>query len=103
MSAVCEVCIGIIMRFISFVPNCAAPFVRVISQLAPGDITKPNQSYEKLHEDSVFDSGRSGLYGIFCGGQAELQKDWQELSHAIAGRVATALSEPSIPLSESLG
>ncbi len=29
----------------------------------------------------VFDSGRSGLHGIFCGGQAELQKDRQELSH----------------------
>jgi hypothetical protein len=39
------------------------------------------KAYEKLCEDPVFDSGRGGLHDIFCGGQAELQNERQELSH----------------------
>jgi len=38
-------------------------------------------AYEKLCEDPVFDSDGSDLHRGFCGGQAELQKDRQELSH----------------------
>jgi hypothetical protein len=37
--------------------------------------------HEKLHENSVFDSGRSDLHNNFCGGQAELPEDRQELPH----------------------
>ena len=39
-----------------------------------------NDVDEKLHENLVFNSGRSDLHGRFRGGQAELQKDRQELS-----------------------
>jgi hypothetical protein len=39
------------------------------------------KAYEKLHENPVFDSGGSDLHDSVCGGQAELQKDRQELSH----------------------
>jgi len=35
---------------------------------------------EKLHEDIVFDSGGSAIYGLVCSGQAELQSHGQELS-----------------------
>jgi hypothetical protein len=47
----------------------------------PDDIAYKIKPYEKLCEDPVFDSGGSDLHGWFCGGQAELQKDRQELSH----------------------
>ena len=35
---------------------------------------------ENLHENIAFDSGCSGLHSFIRGGQAELQKDRQELS-----------------------
>jgi hypothetical protein len=37
--------------------------------------------YEKLHENPVFCCRGSNLHGSICGGQADLQKDGQELSH----------------------
>jgi hypothetical protein len=49
--------------------------------LAPINIPHKIKAYEKLCEDPVFDSGRSDLHGNFCRGQAELQRDWQELPH----------------------
>jgi len=39
-----------------------------------------NDVDEKLYQNPVFDSGRRGLHHIFCGGQAELSQDRQELS-----------------------
>jgi hypothetical protein len=35
---------------------------------------------EELHENLVFDFGRSDVHGLFCGGQAKLQGHRQELS-----------------------
>jgi hypothetical protein len=42
----------------------------------------PSCAYEDLHENPVFDSGRSNVHNNFRGGQASgLQKERQELSH----------------------
>jgi hypothetical protein len=57
------------------------PVLHFIFPLAPCDIANQSKWYERLHENSLFDSGRSGLHGILCGGQAELQQDRKELSH----------------------
>jgi hypothetical protein len=35
---------------------------------------------EELHENLVFDFGRSNVHGVVCGGQAKLQGYGQELS-----------------------
>jgi hypothetical protein len=45
------------------------------------NIAQRIKPYEKLHENSVFDSGGSNVHGLFCSRQAELQKERQELSH----------------------
>ncbi|PYJ77543.1 MAG: hypothetical protein DME69_10400 [Verrucomicrobia bacterium] len=37
--------------------------------------------HEKLHKNPVFNPGGSDLHGNVRGGQAELQKDRQELPH----------------------
>jgi hypothetical protein len=50
-------------------------------RLAIRAVRDANCTHEKLHEDPAFDSGRGGLHNNFRGGQAELQKDRQELSH----------------------
>jgi len=48
--------------------------------LAHGDVAD-KLIHEKLRKNPVFDSGGSDLHGNVRGGQAELQKDRQELSH----------------------
>jgi hypothetical protein len=40
-----------------------------------------NNGDEELHENPVLDSGGGDLHDNFRDRQAELQKDWQELSH----------------------
>jgi hypothetical protein len=57
------------------------PYDKTYFSLVLNEYRAENKRYEKLHENLVFDSGRGGLHDIFCGGQAELQKDRQELSH----------------------
>jgi hypothetical protein len=39
-----------------------------------------SNDHEQLHEDVDFHPRGSDLHDLFCGGQAKLQKNWQELS-----------------------
>ena len=61
--------------------KCFSPTERCSFLLAPDVITDKINAYEKLCEDPVFNSGRGHVHCLLCSGQAELQKDWQELSH----------------------
>jgi len=48
-------------------------------RLAAGAVRDQNGAHEKLHENPVFGSDGGDLHGLVCGGQAELQKERQEL------------------------
>jgi len=48
--------------------------------LARSEIAIKIKAYEKLHENSVFDSGLSHLRGSFCGGHADVPQRRQGLS-----------------------
>jgi hypothetical protein len=54
--------------------------VRELNFPSFGGNRKANWAYGKLHENSAVDSGGSDLHIGSCGGQAELQKELQELS-----------------------
>jgi hypothetical protein len=57
------------------------PYDKTYFSLVLNEYRAENKRYEKLHENPVFRFRGSNLHGSICGGQAELQKDRQELSH----------------------